>query len=57
MYYSSRSLLCSEQTQQLISEEFHLQRIILFKYCQYSLLNIITGTGKLFMTAHIMQTL
>jgi len=43
--------------QQLISEEFHLQRTILSKYYQYSLLNIITGIGKLFKTTCIMQKL
>jgi hypothetical protein len=53
--YSSWIVQCSEYTQQLISEEFHLHRIILFKYYQYSLLNIITGTGKLFKTPYIMQ--
>ena len=53
--YYSWSFQCSECTQPLISEESHLQRIVLFKYCQYSLLYIFTGTGKFFKAEHIMQ--
>ena len=54
--YSSSNVQCSEYMEQLTSKEFHLQRIILFQYWQYSLLNFNTGTGKLFKTAHTMQT-
>jgi len=55
--YSSWSVQCSEYMQQFTSEEFHLLRIKLFQNCQYSLLNVNTGTGKLFKTAHIMPKL
>ena len=40
-----------------VSEELHLQHIVLFQYCKIFIVNINTRTGKFFKTAYIMPKL